>query len=501
MIIFIKKCSVINLSVCKWLKISLFFLFFLKISTALAGESISGVIVYPFDKINLKLVQNLDQLKKNSEEIKLSDYLPTSLGVNESSKAVIQFNLGQPNLSAVTEQELEFQTLKTTFNVVVPSLELNTTYQTVVNGVELNLKINAICSNINFTVLFDRLAARAQVEKNFAVQKLTLLPDEPTIKFNDFKCEKIAGLENEIKTLIKEQLKNIEAYKSLYKSSIQQHLNLQIQNTYNFLKQSALKKINTQLDVESFNFELIKITENHVFFGFGLNQNLNDQQSVIQNIIKSKLLTSKETLIATNLNQLTHFSLIQANSQLARQSLSSQSIKALDKLTRSRIQQFFVWPALLKRPKGLPLEFKPQIETLQLNIEKQKLLTNFTIKPTVGIWTIDRGRPMVYLKSQTYISSVLSDAQSLQLQLTGLATKPFWDKEYIKTTQCSQRISTSILDQLGQVFLNKEFSDKYLNIIEIYDQHLFSLKDLMLDENNILFLRLKEVETNLQAQL
>ena len=136
---------------------------------------------------------------------------------------------------------------------------------------------------------------------------------------------------------------------------------------------------------------------------------------------------------------------------------SSNDVPDLKKLLASRFKQFFIWPALLSRPKNKPLQLWPVLEKFEFDLFEKQQSDQINIKMTLGQWVVDDAEPMVYFRSQAN----LNNATKSQVLLSELNNSYVWNNSYLQKKCVSDRISISLVDST----LQKLVQEKINNIV------------------------------------
>lgn len=352
----------------------------------------------------------------------------------------------------------------------------------VISGVQFNIKIDSECKNINYELVF---------EQNSVNTKFTNLSSESQFQFgsnrlkvNPFACTSVQGMDAFLTQKVRQILENKTALQQVISAKIESILKQQATN----LNQSSLiavnellKKIDPDLSIgeTQFNFSQNDTTVDLVLKTRKM-MNYIPTKSVFKTALgiekKAAFLISKtdfdfliQNALAKKMNSLVY---------------SSDDIPEFKKLLNSRFKQFFIWPALMKRPKGKPLVLQPMIESFSTEIPTEKIQHTLDFKMQVGQWAIDDSKPMVYFRSKASFSSEPAGVA----QVKGLDNSYIWDQNYLAAHHVSQRISLGLVNSAARTFMQEKFN---MVILSSQSSFLKRIKYLYLSKDQILELGLE----------
>ncbi len=519
----------------KKMRYSLFFalVFFVNSSRAINDSasssnnmSLNGILYYSTARLLSKVNDQLSQLQNYSstwrDPVALGGVIPVVI-------RDIQFQLSSEKLTAhySNRDELTVVARHPQIVISVPEIKINTVIYQQVGGVDLQIKVNTTCSQIQLQMNTDEVTVSGLVKDQTTTNNLSLGVENlksnlspVSLSVNEFQCTQINGFEKQIKEAIQIEFSKINFYKLILEKNLNDIINIElgkmsvlIKNSVDLKSKNLLSTINNNEDELSggqsskqvTQFKLVQINDKALIVRFNVPTHVEmSKQQLAENIFDlQKMMDATMDFAQQNMNdvvvvvnQSQFFSIAEQiiKLKLMNINLSSKSIPALDKLTRSRFQQFFVFPALMKRPKGNELILHPYLEGLNMKLAQNSFQTQINFQPVVGMWIYDQGLPMTYIRSNLTLNSKIS-AQDTNIisQILSMKSRSLWSPEYLKTNHVSTRISTSILETVSTSYFNQNFFKQNINLLTLTNELLFKVQDYYSNSQGYLFIRAQEI--------
>jgi hypothetical protein len=469
-----------NRNWCRSLVIIILFL----ISANAHAQRLSGHFLISTSKLTQSLEKIIVQKKPIVGIYEQPLTLPSTIPISINSVEYF-FNWSEIKFDPIENGHLKISFVQPTLEIKIPKLDIDTYVIQEVNGVILKVRIKSTCNEIRLATTTDALSlqttitgsARSEdVDLNAAITALDL--GTPHLSVQDFNCDNIAGFEDVVSDEILQQFGRIDFYKPM----LLEKVNSMIAQQLGLLGDVAEDTIHDQVIVHSSEiiplFQLLAINSDFIDIGFAINS-----EDALLSPLKDYKATTDATLVVDK-SELQNYLKEALSKKLSQSQYSSKNISELDKLTRSRFKQFFVWPALMKRPKGAELILRPKIESLNFNLTPNTVVKNLSMKATTGLWIIDGSEPMIYLRSEISANSTMTGGHQFQSKINSLKTSPIWNNSYIEKRNCSKRISTGIVDKLAEKYFTDNWATANLGVIKFANGVSTQLKQIYFDHNN-----------------
>lgn len=475
------------------------FFFLLVTSKNLFAQQLSGELYYPTSRLKSNIASSLNMDKPTEGRFSV-----TSLNIHAGFPFVIddisyQYLWQTPEVSIQDENNINVSVKNAQVLFDIPHLNIDTTIVKYIDGAVINIRVKSDCSSIKMVATSSQVNLKlSRVEAAGSVFDLALAAqqlqyEKPNLEIASFECTNIQGIEAEIKENIFENFNQLDLYNNVFLEKLNiavqdkihevlVSIDQSIQENFNKLRMNLNQKIRVKsigsdkMTLQfAFNKELIK----DAIVDKIPSQVGNGTYGVMFNVKKDELIAFIKQLLKAKLDTV---------------QISSTQIKALDKLTKSRFQQFFVWPALMKRKKGQELILRPTIENLNIAVQNNTFSKDLQTQINTGLWTMDENRPMVYFKSSFTSHITFLNGSETSFPISGLTTKAQWDADYLKEKKCSKRIATSIIDTIGQSVFNQNWAKQNLNAIILGQTQQYRFKDVFNSQNKTLFIRLENLK-------
>ncbi len=405
----------------------------------------------------------------------------------------VQYNLDWKNVSfnPIENNNIQFALVEPQLDILVPKLEIDTYLVKEVNGVILKVRVQSTCENIRLVTTTDAISVLAGISgsaKSDHVNMSANITDvnlgKPKLSVQNLKCSNIAGFEDLVADEILQQFTQLDFYKPVLLSKMNELLAGQVEK-YAAKAEKAIKdQVMTVDGLSAPLFSLLQINDQYIDIGFSLN----NPDATFSNVTNYKL--NSDGAMVVDKSELQDYIKQSLSAKLAKLSYSSKTITELDKLTRSRFKQFFVWPALMKLPKGQELILRPMLESLSFTLKPDSYVTNLNLTATAGIWVMGRNEQMVYLRSNLTAGSNVANAAQVKTTIQSLTSNAVWDQNFLKRYGASKRISTSIVDSTAEKFFNDNWATANLSVLKLTDTVSASLKKIFYSKDNKLYFEL-----------
>jgi len=476
-----------------------FFVSFLLISISAVAQQLSGEVYYPTSRLKADISSALSPAKPFSGVISGS-----SLNIPVGFPFVIddvsfQYLWQMPEVAIQDETNINISVKSAQILFVVPHLSIDTTIVKYIDGAVINIKVKSECSNIKMVATSNQVnlkLSRVQTTGSLfdlALEAQQLQYDKPNLEIASFECSNIQGLEDVIKENIFENFNQLDLYNNVFLQKLNIVVQDKIHEVLSTIDQSVQESFNKfKLNLNQ-KIRVKSIASDKVIIQFAFNKELN-KDAVVDEIPSQINSGTYGVMFNVKKDDLVTFIKQLLKSKLESVQISSKQIKAFDKLTKSRVQQFFVWPALMKRKKGQELVLRPTVENLNLAVQSNTFSKVLQTQINTGLWAIDENKPMVYFKSNFVSNITFLNGSETSFPITGLKTKAQWDADYLKEKRCSKRIATSIIDTIGQAVFNQNWAKQNLNAIILGQTQQYRFKDVFNLQNKTLFIRLESLK-------
>lgn len=429
-------------------------------------------------KIHALLQTSSDQLIKKIDDYFLFNSVYEKVMPSVNYEGELPISLEQANFKVqlgpvITKKIEDTNTLLSSIDEIstkaaIKNLRIQGIIEKEINGIKFKIKIDSECKDVNFELITSGNQIESQISSSGIITKLNYLGEK--INFKPFSCTAVQGIESYLTEKIIELLKNRISLQELVAEKINHEINDKIQN-FKKTETEKANKLFQQMDPDiKVVFGSQKFYKDYISTEIELQTSAESLLPETQQRILTPH-TGKQSALVIDKLDLEFLIKNALHKKIKNTKLSSNEIPALKKLLNSRFKQFFVWPALMKRPKGLPLEFVPTIESFSFALAIEQVINQVNFKVTVGQWAIDQLKPMVYFRSAADFQSK-SDSE---LQLVRLNNSYVWSNEYLKSKNVSQRISlglvNSTLENLIQEKINNEIlqnKNSFLKLIQSY---------------------------------
>lgn len=405
----------------------------------------------------------------------------------------VEYNLDWQtvNFNPIQDNNIDFALVAPKLEITVPKIAIDTYLVKEINGVILKVHVKSSCENIKLITATDAISVRAGIAGSAKADHVDMSANvtdinigSPKLTVQNFKCDNISGFEDLVADEILQQFARIDFYKPVLLEKINSLLAIQLQK-YAAKAEKAIK--DQVLTVEGLSapvFSLLQVNENYIDIGFSLN-NPDITFTPVANYTPNS-----DGVMIVDKTELQEFLKQGLTAKLAKLAYSSKGISELDKLTRSRFKQFFVWPALMKIPKGQELILRPMLESLNITLKPDSYVSTLNITATAGIWVMERNEAMVYLRTNLTAASNIADAAKVQTKISSLKTSAVWDAGYLDRHDCSKRISTGIVDTTAKKFFSDNWATANLCVLKLTSTASAQLKKIYYSKDNKLYFEL-----------
>jgi hypothetical protein len=468
--------------------LSIIFVLFLTANAQ--AQSLSGHFLISTTKLKQTL-ENLIVQKKPiagvyEEPLSFSSLVPIAV-------SNVQYNLDwqSVNFNPIQNNNIQFAFVAPKLEITVPKISIDTVLVKEINGVILKVNVKSNCENIKVITSTDAISIQAGIAGSAKADHVDMSANvtdinlgTPKLTVENFKCDNIAGIEDLVADEILQQFTRIDFFKPFLLKKINTLLAAQIEK-YAVKAEMAIKDQVLTIDgLSSPLFSLLQINENYIDIGFALNK----PDVTFSPVVNYKL--NSDGVLVVDKTEMQDFLKQGISAKLAKLSYSSKNITELDKLTRSRFKQFFVWPALMKIPKGQELILRPMLESLSITIKPESYVSQLNLTATAGLWVVERNEAMVYLRTNLQAVSNIADTAKVQTSISSLKTSAVWDTGYVKRHDNSKRISTGIIDTTAEKFFTNNWATANLSVLKLTDSASAKLKKIYYSKENKLYFEL-----------
>lgn len=347
-----------------------------------------------------------------------------------------------------------------------------------INGAQFNIKVDSECKNISYEIVFTENlintkfnSASSQSQFTFGSTKSSVTP---------FSCSAVQGMDVFLTQRVGQVLENKIILQQMLSSQLDRILKQQAgrinENSLETVN-DLLKKIDPDLYVSR---TQLNFSKEHSVMDLTLKTKSVIHYSAANSVFKSVMQAKSNAAVSVSKQDFDFLIQNAMAKKINTLEYSSDDIPEFKKLLSSRFKQFFIWPALMKRPKGQPLKLKPMLESFSTEIPTEQFQKALNFKMQVGQWVLDSSEPMVYLRSNATFKADVNRA----VQLQDLNNSYVWDQSYLSVHQVSQRISLGLVNSAAQSLIQNKInsvipasSQSFLKNIK----YLYLSKDQMLE--------------------
>lgn len=365
----------------------------------------------------------------------------------------------------------------------IPRVHIVGTITKIINGAQFNIKVDSECKNINYEATFSENVINTKFNTTSSESEFTFGTKKSHIA--PFSCSAVQGMDAYLTQRVGQVLENKVMLQQLLSSQLDRILKQQAgrANESSLVAlNDLLKKIDPDLYVSQ---TQLNFSKDHSVMDLTLKTRSLVQYKATNSMFKGSMQAKTNAAVSVSKKD---FDFLIQNAMAKKTSLleySSDDIPEFKKLLNSRFKQFFIWPALMKRPKGLPLKLKPMLESFSTVIPTEQFQKTLSFEMQIGQWVLDSAEPMVYLRSNATFSADVSST----VQLQSLNNSYVWDQNYLSTHHVSQRISLGLVNSAAQGLIQ----DKINSFIPTSTQSfLKNVKYLYLSKDQILELGLEQ---------
>lgn len=474
-----------SLKTCRSLLILFVFIF----SANAHAQRLSGHFLISTPKLKQTLENLIVQKKPIVGTYADSIHLPSTIPI-AVEKVEYKLDWKQSTIAPIIDNKIRFSLIQPQLEVLVPQLNIDTYIIKEINGAILKVHVKSNCENIKLTATSDTIDLLADMTGAGNVNSVDVKTSinsidigSPKLSVKDFLCDNVTGLEDVVADEMLQQFSKVDFFKPMLLDKMNAVLVEDIRVYTAKVEKIIRNQVQDNDDLQSLQFNLLQINENFLDIAFSTGEPAN----TVVELENYKIPTDAVLVVDKNLLQ--DYLRKNLNSKFSKTSYSSKTIAELDKLTQSRFKQFFVWPALMKRPKGKALILRPALETLVLSIKPNTDVKNLVTNVVAGIWVMDGTESMVYLRSKIQAQSSLAP-DKVQTVINSLKTTPSWDESYVKKHDCSKRISTSIVDTVAQKYFTDNWANVNLSAMQLVDGKTVKLKNVFLSSDEKLYFNL-----------
>lgn len=405
----------------------------------------------------------------------------------------VQYNLDwqSVNFNPIQDNNIQFALVSPKLEITVPKISIDTVLVKEINGVILKVNVKSNCENIKVVTSSDLISIQAgiagsakadHVDLSAAINDINL--GTPTLTVENFKCDNIAGIEDLVADEILQQFARIDFYKPFLLKKMNIMLAAQVEKYAAKAEKAIRDQVLTIEGLSALQFSLLQVNQNYIDVGFALNK----PDVTFAPVVNYQL--NSDGVLVVDKTEMQEFLKQGISLKLAKLSYSSKNITELDKLTKSRFKQFFVFPALMKLPKGQELILRPMLESLNITIKPESYVSQLNLTATAGLWLVERNEAMVYLRTNLQAVSNIADTAKVRTTISSLKTNAVWDAGYVKRHDNSKRISTGIIDTTAQKFFTNSWATTNLSVLKLNDSASAKLKKIYYGIDNKLYFEL-----------
>ncbi len=418
------------------------------------------------------------ELKKDVPSFVWQGPMPIQI---QKSRVYLKTKIKNLEFLGDSQLALDFQGIK--FDFSVDQFAIDTVVQHQVGNTTINVKIKTECKNLNFHYE----AEDSGLESLFAIsedlgtlifrtERLKLHMDPKNWSMSQFECSNIEGIENVISEQIAKNFFNesapLEKLISNYVESdggalLSQLVNTQLSKISQLLGEFGPKLKQTLLSIKQSSGHFVA----HVM------ARLTSPRSEVVAPAAINLQTNSLSLFLPK--HLIEILIEDSILEQSKKSISSKTIPALDKLTKSRFSQLLMFPALMKLPVGAELTLFPSIQNLKVSLEDNKGTPQFKLSGQSGFWFTYENMPMVFFRSPLAMTADLGANGVKQANVKGFQISVQWAQEFLDKYRPLKWIATSMIGgDLQKVVKEKLTKTVWPSTLKISD---VSLKDNTLE--------------------
>jgi hypothetical protein len=435
------------------------------------------------NRIDQSISQNL-AFEKTLTGLKYDSEIPIFVDL-----ANLKFQLSSPKtqMQKIGEQNYfvtDISEVKVDANI--SNLQIHGTIDKIINGAHLKIKIDSECKDINFEVIFSGNKLTNQISQNSTIAKYEY--QNLKTSFKPFTCSHVQGIEDFVAQIATQSLQDQLQIQNFVGEEISKLINDKLNHSKSEAIQQAeifLQKIDSTatLHIGTSSLNMNQVDGGSVQIPIEI-QTTSDKPyiSAETNVRPSK--NNHKDMILINKNDLEFLIQNASIKKLKSIQYSSNDVPELKKLLQSRLKQFFIWPALLRRPKAAPLTLAPVLEAFHFDLPVETETEQINFKLVVGHWVKDQDLPMVYFRSETDLL-MRSTAKVL---VSELVNSYVWDQQYLNKNQVSQRISLGLVNSAARNLLQSTVNNQ---ILSAQNSFIKNLRSAFLSKDGTLQLYLK----------
>lgn len=390
-----------------------------------ANQKIEAIAFAPFEIWSNQLKSKLQGTNLDfKNEITRYQYANQDSSIQfVSERANFEANV-QTQLLASAEAGLNVSLKLNQAKVQISNFDLQATIKKDLGFGTATLKLDMHCDAVELSLKnSNAISAQVKIDQGkFSLSGLAWDLKNSQLETRLVGCKEVAGFDQILKAQIQQMIEQ-----SFMIESLQQLINGKINDLVNLKLSTALSEYANQFKIASNqNYHFDEKSNLWIYSGTNVEQAFSvDELEQIKNFSKAAVLIKKENLEKFAKNSL--------NSALKKQLLTSKRNSGLNHLTCSRLIQTFVWPSLKSLSKCFEMQIQTQVQDLKLTD-----LRSMGLSLKVGAWASGENHTLAYFESDLIVN--LAQAEAHIKSFHGQA-----DPEFIKWTNRSKRISTSLI--------------------------------------------------------
>ncbi len=426
-----------------------------------------------------QMISQNNRISSSLTGLKYEDDLPVYI-----DETRFDLNLGPSQSKYLNES----QTLLTKIPEIkisgfIPRIHIVGFITKMINGAQFNIKVDSECKNINYEIVFTENLIHTKFNSTSSESQFTFGATKSSVA--PFSCSSVQGMDAFLTQRVGQVLENKVMLQQMLSSQLDRILKQQagrVNESSLVAVNDLLKKIDPDLYV---GHTQLNFSKEHTVMDLSLKTRSIVPYKTTNTVFKSAMQAKSSAAVSVSKQD---FDFLIQNAMAKKLNVleySSDDIPEFKKLLSSRFKQFFIWPALMKRPKGQPLKLKPMLESFSTEIPTEQFQKNLNFKMQMGQWVLDSAQPMVYLRSNATFKADVSSTVRLQ----DLNNSYVWDQNYLSIHKVSQRISLGLVNSAAQGLIQ----DKINSVIPTSSQSfLKNVKYLYLSKDQILELGLEQ---------